>query len=232
MTFMSAFPSYPRPIPSLVRQQGTGKLCESDRDPYLMSFGTGGLYLNETLAVAALHEPGASWEETAIRAREAGAFPVRKASSAKRTIREITHRLRCLDAEELRLLLAGDRDDQLALLWLATCRAYRFIAEFAEEVVVDRYQSFRTDLTYDDFDAFFAGKSEWSDKLAGISRTTRDKLRAVLFRLAREAGIIGRDDRIRGAMLSGRLIALIEHKGAGELRFFPGAQPLSPRGRP
>jgi hypothetical protein len=75
-----------------------------------MSFVTGGIYLNEALAVAALHEPDASWEKTAARALEKGAFPVRKERSAKRTIREITHRLRRLDAEELELLEHADRD--------------------------------------------------------------------------------------------------------------------------
>lgn len=192
--------------------------------PYLMSFGTGGLYLNETLAIVAVHQQGVSWEDTAIRARMVGAFPVRKESSAKRTIREITHRLRCLDTDELQLLVDGHRDEQLALMWLATCRAYRFIGEFAEEILVDRYRSFRTDLTYDDFDSFFARKAEWSLQLAKISESTRKKLRAVLFRLAREADIIGPDDRILGTVLSGRLISLIEQKGAGETIYFPGAQ--------
>lgn len=192
-------------------------------DLYLMSFGTGGLYINESVVIAAIHKPGFSWEETAVRAREAGAFPVRKESSAKRTIREISHRLRCLDSEELQLLADGVRDDQQALLWLAACRAYRFIGEFAEEVVADRFRAFRTDLSYDDFDAFFARKSELVEKLAGISESTRAKLRAVLFRLMREAGILSPDDRINGSMLSIRLKELIERKGARELRFFPGA---------
>jgi hypothetical protein len=188
-----------------------------------MSFGTGGLYINETGTIASLHEPGTSWEVTAVRAREAGAFPVRKESSAKRTIREITHRLRCLDGEELQLLLNGNREDNQALLWLATCRAYRFIGEFAEEVVADRFKTFRTDLSYDDFDAFFARKAELAEQLAEISEGTRTKLRAVLFRLMREAGILTREDRIVGAMLSIRLKELLERKGEKELRFFPGA---------
>jgi hypothetical protein len=188
-----------------------------------MSFGTGGLFINETVAIALLHQSGSSWEETATRAREVGAFPVRKESSAKRTIREITHRLRCLDCEERRLLVDGDRGAQQALLWLAACRAYRFIGEFAEEVVSDRFEAFRTDLNYDDFDAFFARKSESVEKLAEISEGTRTKLRAVLFRLMREAGILAPDGRIVGAMLSIRLKELIERKGEKELRFFPGA---------
>jgi hypothetical protein len=188
-----------------------------------MSFGTGGLYINESAAIAAMHRPELTWEETAVLAREAGAFPVRKESSAKRTIREIAHRLRCLDEDELWLLVDGLRDDQQALLWLAACRAYRFIGEFAEEVVADRFKAYRTDLSYDDFDAFFARKSETVEKLAKISESTRAKLRAVLFRLMREAGILTADDQIVGSLLSIRMKHLIERKGEKELRFFPGA---------
>lgn len=192
-------------------------------EAYLMSFGTGGLYVNETQTIAALHDQGETWEQTAARAVKAGAFPVRKESSAKRTIREITHRLRRLDAEELELLLDGDRHDQQALLWLATCRAYRFIGEFAEEVLCDRFATFRTDLSYDDFDAFFARKADQSRKLAEISEGTRAKLRAVLFRLMREAGLLSPDGRIVGSLLSIRVKELIDRNGAGEIRYFPGA---------
>jgi Putative inner membrane protein (DUF1819) len=178
----------------------------SEKGPsYLMSFVTGGIYLNETLAVAAQHEQGASWLKTAARALESGAFPVRKESSAKRTIREITHRLRCLDTEELDLLASGDREDQVALLWLAICRAYRFIREFTAEVISDRFAGHRTDVSYEDFEAFFARKAEWSPQLGKISGTTRAKLRAVMFRFLRESGIITDEMQIRPALLSPRI---------------------------
>ena len=189
-----------------------------------MSFGTGGIYINETLAVAAQHKPGTSWETTAARALEAGAFPVRKESSAKRTIREITHRLQRLDSQELEILAQGDRDEQIALIWLGICRAYRFIREFTEEVLTDRLAGYRTDVSYDDFDAFFARKAEWSPQLAKISDSTRAKLRAVMFRLLREAGIVTEERQIRPSLLSLRIWNHINQKNSTELRYFPGAE--------
>lgn len=60
--------------------------------PYLMSFGTGGLFINESVAVAELHRPDDDWDSTAVSAMAKGAFPVRKASSAQRSIREIVNR--------------------------------------------------------------------------------------------------------------------------------------------
>ncbi|TIV26167.1 MAG: DUF1819 family protein, partial [Mesorhizobium sp.] len=104
------------------------------------------------------------------------------------------------------------------------CRAYRFIGEFAVEVLKERFLSLRTDLTYDDFNTFLAAKAEWSPKLASLSSTTRAKLRAVLFRLMREAGILSPDDRILGAMLSRRVLIMISASNPDELQFFPGAE--------
>lgn len=193
-------------------------------DSYLMSFGTGGLYVNESVAVARLHRPGTDWDATAALARDVGAFPVRKASSAQRSIREIVNRLRWLTDNELEVFVEGERSEQSALLWLAACRAYRFIREFAVEVLNERFLSLRTDLTYDDFDTFLAAKAEWSPKLATLSGTTQAKLRAVLFRLMREAEILSPDDRILGSILSRRVLALIHAGDPDELRFFPGAE--------
>lgn len=192
--------------------------------PYLMSFGTGGLYINESVAIARLHAAGSDWEATVIDAQERGAFPVRKASSARRSIREIVNRLKRLSPDELALLIDGERSEQAALLWLAACRAYRFIAEFAIEVLSDRFLSLRTALSYEDFDAFLSAKEEWSPKLAALSVSTRAKLRAVLFRLMREAEILSQDNRILGAMLSPRVLAVIQAGNADELRYFPGTE--------
>lgn len=187
-----------------------------------MSFVTGGLFLKESAAIASLHKPGESWDLLASRALEAGSFPVRKISSAKRSIREIIHRLSRLTDNEIEIFNDGDRVDQQALLWLAVCRTYRFVGEFAQEVLAERYQNFRTDLTYDDFDIFYARKEEWSPKLAGISEMTRAKLRAVMFRLMRESGMINSSDQIVGAILSTRFTALLERGEPQEFRFFPG----------
>jgi hypothetical protein len=122
------------------------------------------------------------------------------------------------------MLVRGDYHDQLSILWLALCRSYRFIGEFAAELVSERFLSFRTHLTYDDFDAFFSAKAEWDRDLEQISVSTREKLRQVLFRLMREAGILGNDDHICRALLSPRFAELVSASGKNEMRFFPGAE--------
>lgn len=193
---------------------------------YKMSFSTGGLFLNETVAVARLHVLGEPWSATIERALKEGAASLPKEASQRRTLREIINRLSTLTVSERDYLLAdADRGDQLALLWLATCRAYRFVREFATEVLCERYLSFQLDLPLESFDILFAAKAEWDEGLAGISRSTRAKLRQVLFRIMREANVISNDNRIRSAYVSPQLKAMLEGQSPQDLRLFPGLTP-------
>lgn len=189
---------------------------------YRMSFSTGGLFLNESLVVTSLHEPGEDWDDTLNRALEAGSMSLPKTASNRRTLREIVNRLMRLSDEERKILLHGDRADQQALLWLATCRAYRFVAEFADEVIQDRFLTYRYDLPLEQFDIFFDRKAEWNDALQGISEGTRKKLRQIMFRMMREASIISAENRILPAFLSGQILAMIKHQNPQELQYFPG----------
>ena len=105
---------------------------------------------------------------------------------------------------------------------MATCRAYRFIREFAIEVIRERYLSYQLDLPLETFDILFEAKAEWNEGLAELSRTTQLKLRQIMFRMMREAGIISEDDRIQTAILSTRLQEMIQEQNPGELAIFPG----------
>ena len=163
----------------------------ADPQPYKMSFATGGLFLNESLEVARMHVSTEAWDTTLQRALEGGVTSLPKVASRRRTLREIVNRISTLDDEELDYLVQeADRQDQQALLWLATCRAYRFVREFATEVIHERFLSFQLDLPLESFDVLLAAKAEWDEGLAGVSPTTRAKLRQVLFRMMREASVI------------------------------------------
>ncbi len=204
-------------------------MSRAQQKPYLMSFGVGGLWLNESLVVARLHVEGEPWEQTTLRALEQGAGSLPKVASNRRTLREISHRLAQLSSEERRFMLQeADRADQLALLWLSICRTYRFVGEFAVEVIREKYLSYQFDLPLEAFDILFDAKAEWDEELAKLSNSTRKKLRQVLFRIMREAEILTWDNRIQTAILSPRLKVLVEEKNPSELAYFPGI-PLTER---
>ena len=195
----------------------------TEHQRYKMSFATGGLLLNESVEVARMHVSSEAWDTTLLRALQEGVTSLPKAASRRRTLREIVNRISTLDDEELDFLVEGaDRQDQQALLWLATCRAYRFVREFATEVIHEQFLSFQLDLPLESFDILFAAKAEWDEGLAGISPMTRAKLRQVLFRIMREASVISDDNRILSAYISPRLKAMLAEKCPRDLSVFPG----------
>lgn len=177
----------------------------------------------ESVELARLYTQNKSWKQTIEKAAHDRTTSLPKAASNRRTIREIVHRLSSLTETELWFLAQkADRPEQEALLWLATCRAYQFVGEFAIEVVRERFQTHRPDLPLDTFDYFFENKAEWVPDLSAISPTTRRKLRQILFRILRESGLIDSSNKIRTFYLSPRLHALIANNKPNDLQFYPG----------
>jgi len=193
------------------------------KQPYKMSFTSGGLFLTESVMVAGMHRSGEDWKDTLERALQEGATSLPKAASNRRTLREIVNRLMTLHDDEVRFLIddAG-RQEQQYLLWVATCRAYRFVREYAVEVICDRFLAYQLDLPLESFDIFFEAKADWDDGLASISDSTRNKLRQILFRMMREAGVVSDDHRIQSSYLSPQLRGLIEATNPADLAVFPG----------
>ena len=188
---------------------------------YLMSFTTGGLFHRESVQLAALYRDLDDWQAVHDRVIAGNILQTRTVSTLKRVYREIASRLKTLTFTELAFLLEGSHQEQAYLLWLAVCRRYSFIADFAVEVLRERYITLKNDVTYDDFDAFFNQKSEWHPELDNISRATRSKLRQVLFRILREADLLSANNTINAALLSPRLLEAILQAGRREVVYFP-----------
>ncbi|MFW7355909.1 MAG: DUF1819 family protein [Brucella sp.] len=190
---------------------------------YRMSFSVGGLMLNESLAIAEHYQRGETWAYARERLLAEGASSLPKLASQTRALREVYDRIGHLsDAERQFLSAEADRTEQQAMIWLAICRTYRFIYEFAVQVINERYQSWRLDLGHEVFDRFLAEKAETDPGLAELSLSTCAKLRQVLFRILRESGLRSVEGRIQPVWLSGRMKRLIEESDPADLRIFPG----------
>ena len=126
-----------------------------------------------------------------------------------------------LAALYLDFLVEGSHQEQAYLLWIAVCRRYRFISDFAVELLRERYISLKTDLTHEDFDAFFNRNSEWHSELDEISPATRSKLRQILFRILRETDLLTANNIINAAMISQRLLDVISQDSPRNVLCFP-----------
>lgn len=186
-----------------------------------MSFTTGSLYHRESVKLAALYLELGDWNAVRDKVISNNLLQTRTLNTLKRVCREVISRLKTLSIEELDFLVEANPQEQGYLLWLATCRRYRFIADFAIEVLRERYITLKSDVNHEDFDSFFNRKSEWHAELDAIQPTTRNKLRQVLFRILREAGLLASNNIINAAILSPELLNAISHNNRRDVLFLP-----------
>lgn len=192
-----------------------------NREKYIVSFTTGSLFHHESVTLAGLYLALGQWKAVRDKVIKENILQARTLTSLERVCREVISRLKTLNAEELDFLTRAGHKEQGYLLWLAICRRYRFIADFAVEVVRERYITLKADLTHEVFDSFFGHKAEWHPELEKIQPSTRKKLRQVLFRMLNETDLLTADNMIAPAMLTPELIALISRGNRQELFFFP-----------
>lgn len=186
-----------------------------------MSFTTGGLFHQESVKLAVLYLELNDWNSVRDKVLSENLLQARTLNTSKRVCREIISRLKNLSPNELDLLVTTHSQDQNYLLWLAICRRYRFIGDFAIEVLRERYITLKTNLSYEDFDFFFNKKSEWHTELDDIRPTTRNKLRQVLFKILKEAELLTPTNSINAAILSHRILKAIPTDRRQDLLFFP-----------
>ena len=190
-------------------------------DSYILSFTAAGVLRTESVLLAKLHGRLGDWEEVRAKAVSDNLLQARKSASAVRICRELVLRLQGLSPAELAVLREGTGPEQDQLLWIAICRRYRLIAEFALEVLRERFLDFGPPLKLSDFDTFYNRKADWSAELEEPALTTRKKLRQVLFRMLREVGLISANGSIQPALLSERLCRVVSQTRPIDLRYFP-----------
>lgn len=188
---------------------------------YSMSFTTGGIFHQESIQITTLYLNLMDWHAVRDHVYTENILQTRTISTAKKRYREINTRLQQLNQKELETLAESSAHDQKYLLWLAICRRYSFIGDFAVEVIRERYITLKSDLNYEDYDFFFSKKAESHPELEKIKLSSQNKLRQVLFKMLKEADLLLDNNLINAAMLTPRLINLISVSNSNDLLFFP-----------
>lgn len=190
-------------------------------EQYRLSFTTGGLFQREALTVVERYLSIRDWRAARDQVRQENLLQVRTAAAATRISKEVTARLELLDDAELEALQEGGLREQAYLLWVAACRRYTFIREFATEVVREHHLSLRRELSFGDYDNFYNSKALWHPELDELALSTQQKLRQNLFRMLREADLISVQHVIQTALLSPHLVELLLRRGVDDLMVFP-----------
>ena len=138
-----------------------------------------------------------------------------------RITRETIQRLGILNDSELEFLVEASLTERSHLMWVAACRRYDLIGDFAEEVVRERFLLLTPTLGVDDFDRFLTGKTLWHPEIDRLKPSTRAKLRQTIFRMLHEAGLRSGHGEIIPAVLSERIYEGLAARTPSEARFFP-----------
>lgn len=194
---------------------------------YSMSFTTATLLHHESILVAEILAGEGEWEVVRYRVLADNLLQMRTSNSSKRIYSEIASRLKQLTPEQMAYLLAAERREQNYLLWLAYCKRYRFVYDFAVEVVREKFLRLDLSLTYEDYDIFFNNKAEWHPEVERIAAATRQQQRQFLFRVMREAELLSAAHEIIPLFLSSPLMRVITGDDPAHLALFAfHSQPL------
>jgi hypothetical protein len=197
---------------------------------YQLSFTSGALLMREAAIAAPLYVGGRDWLKVRAVIEDDNLLQARTVASRRRLAREVVQRLAVLTDEEIKLLVDATATERAHLLWAAACRRYDLIGEFAEEVVRERFLLLTATVGYEDFDSFVRSKELWHQELANIKESTLRKLRANLFRMLHEAGLLSDGGDIIPATLSQRVVGALNSRTPSDVRFFPTTYGVADRG--
>lgn len=154
---------------------------------------------------------------------EENVLAIRTDSANRRVVAETTKRLSALTVRELAYLAGPDSSisDREALMWIAMCRYYAIVGEFAGEVLKKHYLVGNLHLDFEDYARFIADKATWHSELETISEGTAKKLRSNLFKAMAEAHLFDKNSDTVVSFLPSPSLADILMKRPDSSGFFP-----------
>lgn len=188
---------------------------------YALSFTMGGLLANEAAMIVPVYTRSHDWGAVRAYVEAGNVLQSRTTSSTKRTMRALIPRLEFLNEGELHIVADGTSTERNHVMWIAACRRYELIGEFAEEVLRERFLTLAGTVTHKEYDSFYRAKAMWHDELDAVSPATYKKLRQVLFKMMIEAELLTVEGAIEPVLLSTRVTDCLKRCAPIETRFFP-----------
>lgn len=187
---------------------------------YRMSFTVGGLFYQEAIIAANLYINGNDWAKVREEILKTNLFQSRTSAALERVCREVLSRLKLLSIEQLKIIQDGSRQEQLQILWVAVCKRYSFIRDFAVEVIREKFLLMDYALSEEDY-TIFDTKAEWHEELEQLKDSTKKKLKQVLFRILREAEITSEANVILPSILTQRVAKALFSDKSGVYMVLP-----------
>lgn len=111
-------------------------------------------------------------------------------NTSKRELHELLLRLKRLSDDELEVLATTSLVNQRLLCFISCIRAYLFIREFMDEVVLENHRLLKPTIEELDYTIFFNRKSLEYNEIDNLASSTKYKIKQVLFKMLEQAGLI------------------------------------------
>ena len=176
--------------------------------------------LTETQLIAQLYNQMLDWEAVKSVVEKDNILQTRTKRSSQIIFSEIYKRLTLLNNGQIELIANDDVQDARQLVWISICRQYRFIGDFAIEVLIPASLSGRQQIDYVDYNYFFNSKAEVYQELEDVSDKTRSNARQMVFQIMRQCELITDGNQLIPQFVSS---ALQNCTPENEMDFIPGA---------
>ena len=193
----------------------------SSKNEYSMSFTAASLLPAESFAIAGVYVELQDWEQTKKQALQENLIQKRSYSSIKRHVLELIKRLKNLSSTQIEQLLTGNDHEQKLILWLAICKTYPFLREFAQEILNEHYHGFNNRINAADVRAFFDAKAVTFPKLQELSIETQKKVISETMTLLRQAELISAKNEIIPLFMTASLEACLSEEDEEYRRIYP-----------
>ncbi len=190
-------------------------------DKYRLSFTACSLRPSESALMATLYLQIKDWDAVVRTVLTENLLQARLHSTLKRITLELRGRLQTLTDTEITYLTTCDPQNRAYLLWIAVCRYYPFIAEFAVEVMRENFFRREMHITMQHFNSFFYTKADDHAKLHNISDQTRGKLRQVIFKMLKETMLISTKNEIKALHFTSEFVQLLRAHSIKDIQYFP-----------
>jgi Putative inner membrane protein (DUF1819) len=162
----------------------------TDQAPYNLGFTAASLRPDLARVVAGSYLASGDWMAVKDHVLRSNALQCRSSRSAMRLERELRQRLTGLTEEELILLSNSTKDTRNAIAWLSALKQFRFVFDFASEVLRGKIAAHDPILRRSDYDVYLEAKSLAHPELLGLTTSSRAKIRQVLLRMLVEADLL------------------------------------------
>ena len=180
------------------------------------------LMFSLTSEIISLYEEENNWLSVRKIAIEKNFAQKNAVSSRERYVVEVLGRVKYLTETEISYFSNQANDsEQHLLLWVALCRSNRLAREFAIKLLRENYLNFKTEVSFDDFDAFYFDLSSSNAELENISLQMKNKMKGRIINSAKEAGLLTKDNFIQPVFLSKDFCKCVSANSPNDLQYFP-----------